>query len=152
MTNVVIPGEGSVVQALFTVQQLWPSMHEAHQIPSTKFVAVVTTFVNFLRLCSHKELLLRVCKHRVMLNGLHRIYKDVCELVEAMSVAASTNWAELWTDDIQTQEIVLTATVSDSAMVFNELQDAQSQVEALLVLTVELEQREACQRGENVDN
>ncbi|KAF4037926.1 hypothetical protein GN244_ATG09941 [Phytophthora infestans] len=87
-----------------------------------------------------------------MLNGLHRIYKDVCELVEAMSVAASTNWAELWTDDIQTQEIVLTATVSDSAMVFNELQDAQSQVEALLVLTVELEQREACQRGENVDN
>lgn len=32
MTNVVIPGEGSVVQALFTVQQLWPSMHEAHQM------------------------------------------------------------------------------------------------------------------------
>ncbi|KAG3146072.1 hypothetical protein PI124_g14602 [Phytophthora idaei] len=150
LTKIVIPGEGSIVQTLFTIQQLWPSMDEAQQMceylysllktvhgqlkngknvncsPITRFVAVLTTFVKFLRLFSKKELLFRVCKHLVILNELHHIYEDV---VETLSIATSVNWAE------QCQ-----------------LQDSQSQVEALLTLKFELEQRAACQSGESADH
>ncbi|KAG6960854.1 hypothetical protein JG687_00008010 [Phytophthora cactorum] len=117
--------------------------------PITRFVAVLTTFVKFLRLFSKKELLFRVCKHLVILNELHHIYEDV---VETLSIATSVNWAEQWCDDVQAQEAVLAATVSDPAMVFSQLQDSQSQVEALLTLKFELEQRAACQSGESADH
>ncbi|ETN02175.1 serine/threonine protein kinase [Phytophthora nicotianae INRA-310] len=52
-----------------------------------------------------------------------------------------------WSDDVQALEAALAATVRDSAVVFSELQDSQSQVEALLTLKFELQQR-----GDSVDN
>ncbi|ETN02176.1 hypothetical protein PPTG_16807 [Phytophthora nicotianae INRA-310] len=86
LANIVVAGEGSIVQTLFTIQQLWPSMNEAQQMcehlysllkkivynnlknannvvdstdsdARTKFVAALTTFVKFLKLYSKKELL-----------------------------------------------------------------------------------------------
>ncbi|ETO59922.1 hypothetical protein F444_21807 [Phytophthora nicotianae P1976] len=166
--DLAVPGAGTLAEALTTIYKLCGEMSERKnvcghlhsglmcimdgletkqdddQFPSKesldKFVTVVLKLLRYLDQCKGKELVYRVLECGKMTVETRQVYEDITELFELFDVVM-VNWSEQWEHDLRVQRDVLIASVRDNEVLLRDLQSSRAQVDALLSLKFELEQR-----------
>ncbi|RLN60061.1 hypothetical protein BBJ28_00025982, partial [Nothophytophthora sp. Chile5] len=133
------------------------TMEERGQPPPTKalgeFAATVAKYLRYLERYRGKTLVSRLIKHQKMMEELLAINEDVDMLFRMLnldSTAATMDWKQRWQADRCAQEQVMAAMISNDAVVLRELQDTRAQVESVMLLKFEVEQRAEWQNGEIV--
>ncbi|RLN06484.1 hypothetical protein BBJ28_00026135, partial [Nothophytophthora sp. Chile5] len=127
------------------------SAEERGQLPSRdtldNYAAVVSKYLQFLQRFCDKNLVSRLLKHQEMMEALLAINEDVGMLFRTLNLASATaatkDWKQQWETDRRAQEKAMAAMTEDDAVVLRELQDKRAQVETVLLLRFEMEQRAA---------
>ncbi|RLN61286.1 hypothetical protein BBJ28_00011103, partial [Nothophytophthora sp. Chile5] len=179
LVDLVVPGAGSVANALVKILQLCSDMKEGQdactrlhlrlreiltelqtmeergQLPPSdalaKYATVVNKYLLYLQRYRGKKLVSRLIKHKRMTDELLLINEDVDMLFRMLNLAttaAMMGWKQQWEADQRAQERTMAEMVSNDAVVLRELQDTRTQVEAVLLLKFEVEQRAARQSVE----
>ncbi|RLN95886.1 hypothetical protein BBJ28_00025100, partial [Nothophytophthora sp. Chile5] len=131
------------------------TMEERGQLPPSKaldeYAATVAKYLRYLERYRGKTLVLRLIKHQKMMEELLAINEDVDMLFRMLnlaSTAAMMDWKQQWQADQRAQEQVMAAMINNDAVVLRELQDTRAQVESVMLLKFEVEQRAERQNGE----
>ncbi|RLN13738.1 hypothetical protein BBJ28_00026394, partial [Nothophytophthora sp. Chile5] len=179
LLNLVVPGAGSLVNALFKILQLCDEMKEGRdactrlhvrlkeiltelqtmeergQLPPSralgKYAATIAKYLRYLERYRGKTLVSRLIKHQKMMEELLAINEDVDMLFRMLnlaSTAAMMDWKQQWQADRRAQEKAMAAMVNNDAVVLRELQDTRAQVESVMLLKFEVEQRSERQNAE----
>jgi serine/threonine protein kinase/HEAT repeat protein len=175
LSDLIVPGEGSVVDVLSTIEDQCGGMKEARQVcqrlhthlvrlfdalhaknidgdlPTSavldKYVTVTAEFLLLLQRYTRQELVYRVLGHSTMTDELRQIYEEVAELFFELDIERTSSWGGDLSEAYRLLEVVLSTSVKSSALVLRELQNPRARVEALLTLKYEL-----AQRGERHDD
>ncbi|RLN74928.1 hypothetical protein BBJ28_00026138, partial [Nothophytophthora sp. Chile5] len=131
------------------------TMEERGQLPPSdalaKYATVVNKYLLYLQRYRGKKLVSRLIKHKRMMDELLLINEDVDMLFRMLNLAttaAMMGWKQQWETDQRAQERAMAEMVGNDAVVLRELQDTRTQVEAVLLLKFEVEQRAARQSVE----
>ncbi|RLN46196.1 hypothetical protein BBJ28_00013509 [Nothophytophthora sp. Chile5] len=128
------------------------STEERGQLPSSNtldnYAAVVSRCLQILQRFCDKNLVFRLLKHQEMMEALLVMNEDVGTLLRTLNLAATAavkDWKQQWETDRRVQEQAMAAMAEEDTIVLRELQDMRAQVEAVLLLRFEIEQRPARQ-------
>ncbi|KAG6960800.1 hypothetical protein JG688_00009407 [Phytophthora aleatoria] len=129
----------SRLQNLFADLQ---EMDRKDQLPSSnlrhQYVDELKRYLCFLQRHHGNKLLFRVFQHRFMVGELEELNKCVNELFVKLLDVDTISWNIQWEEDCFVQKAVLDASLSDTNVLFRDLQSSRAQLEALLTLKVEL--------------
>ncbi|RLN94061.1 hypothetical protein BBJ28_00026153, partial [Nothophytophthora sp. Chile5] len=128
------------------------AMEERGQLPPRdaldKYVAVVSEYLQYLERYCDKTLVSRLLKHQAMMAALLTINEDVDKLFRMPNLAATAavmDWKQQWETNRCAQKQAMAAMAENGTVVLRELPDTRAQVEAVLLLRFEVEQRAARQ-------
>ncbi|KAF1778119.1 Armadillo-type fold [Phytophthora cactorum] len=129
----------SRLQNLFAKLQ---EMDREDQLPSSnlrhQYADELKRYLCFLQRHHDNKLLFRVFQHRFMVGELEELNKCVTELFVKLLDVDTIYWNIQWEEDCFVQKAVLDASLSDTNVLFRDLQSSRAQLEALLTLKVEL--------------
>ncbi|POM61354.1 hypothetical protein PHPALM_29642 [Phytophthora palmivora] len=153
VVHLAIPGAGPLVEVLSTISQLSGAMEEGKYVcghlhsglvcimdglqakeddglpPKESLDRFVTVVVKFLRYLNRHQ-------------GKEMVNEAIVELFELFDVVM-VNWKEQWEHNVRVNRDVLIASAKDNGEVLRHVRDPRDQVEALLTLKLEVEQRAA---------
>ncbi|KAL4110179.1 Armadillo repeat-containing protein 3 [Phytophthora ramorum] len=181
VAGAVVPGGGSVVDALLKIYQLCNEMKEGQETckrvhlrlkdifdelqkmeergelpPSdkvAKYVGVVNKFLLHLERYRGQKLYKRLIKHQAMIREIGLIYEEIDMLFRMLNLAgtaAMMGWKQQWENDQRLQQDAMSRMVVNSGEVLKELQDTRAQLEAMMMLKYEMEQRSDQQSKETM--
>ncbi|KAL4161238.1 Armadillo repeat-containing protein 3 [Phytophthora ramorum] len=181
VAGAVVPGGGSVVDALLKIYQLCNEMKEGQETckrvhlrlkdifdelqkmeergelpPSdkvAKYVGVVSKFLVHLERYRGQKLYKRLIKHQAMIREIGLIYEEIDMLFRMLNLAgtaAMMGWKQQWENDQRLQQDAMSRMVVNSGEVLKELQDTRAQLEAMMMLKYEMEQRSDQQSKETM--
>ncbi|KAG6968539.1 hypothetical protein JG688_00005767 [Phytophthora aleatoria] len=123
-------------------------MEKRKRLPSStaldKYVRVVANYLQYLEHYRGKKLILRLIEHQKMMGELLLINEEVDTLFKILGLAgidAMMEWRQVWTADQRVQQELMTTMVANTATVMGELQNTRAQLEAMMLLQFETEQR-----------
>ncbi|KAF4028353.1 hypothetical protein GN244_ATG19975 [Phytophthora infestans] len=132
-------------------------METRGEIPSSdkvaKYVEVVAKYLRYLEQYRSQKLFRRLIKHQAMSGQLALIYEEIDMLFRILNLAgtaAMMEWKQQWDIDQQAQQEVMSSLVVNSVEVLRELQDTRAQLEAMMMLKYEMEQRSDQQTSETM--
>ncbi|KAL4138217.1 Armadillo repeat-containing protein 3 [Phytophthora ramorum] len=181
VAGAVVPGGGSVVDALLKIYQLCNEMKEGQETckrvhlrlkdifdelqkmeergelpPSdkvAKYVGVVNKFLLHLERYRGQKLYKRLIKHQAMIREIGLIYEEIDMLFRMLNLAGTAaimGWKQQWENDQRLQQDAMSRMVVNSGEVLKELQDTRAQLEAMMMLKYEMEQRSDQQSKETM--
>ncbi|KAE9123202.1 hypothetical protein PF010_g6486 [Phytophthora fragariae] len=123
-------------------------MDKKGQLPSNntldEYVSTISKSLGCLDRYRKMTLVFRLINHQEMLGELCQINEEIDELFSALNLATTASmmdWKQKWETDQRVMFEMMNSLVSDSAKVMRELQSTRAQLEALMVLKYETEQR-----------
>ncbi|KAG3247097.1 hypothetical protein PI124_g8192 [Phytophthora idaei] len=129
-------------------------MERNGRLPATdapnKYAGVVGKALQYIEHYRGKKLVFRLIKHHTMMDELRRINEDIDSLFMILGLAgmdAMLGWRQQWETDQRAQREAMAVMVSNAAVVMRELQSTRAQLEAMMILKFETEQRKERQDG-----
>ncbi|KAE8970512.1 hypothetical protein PR001_g27187, partial [Phytophthora rubi] len=123
-------------------------MDKKGQLPSNnaldEYVTTISKSLGCLDRYRKMTLVFRLINHQEMLGELCQINEEIDELFSALNLATTASmmdWKQKWETDQRVMYEMMNSLVSDSAQVMRELQSTRAQLEAMMVLKYETEQR-----------
>ncbi|KAG6617281.1 Serine/threonine protein kinase [Phytophthora cinnamomi] len=123
-------------------------MEKKGQLPSNnaldEYVSTISKSLGCLDRYRKMTLVFRLISHQEMLGELCQINEEIDELFGALNLATTASlmdWKQKWETDQRVMYDMMASLVSDSAQVMRELQSTRAQLEAMMVLKYETEQR-----------
>lgn len=180
LLELVVPGVGLVHKALSKIQERCLEMEESQpacqhlhgqlqnllkelhsmeaedHLPSREslqqYMEVETKFLRYLQRNHGKEFVFRVAENGKMNKEFRRLNEEVANVFELLDVAHLINWRDIWDNDRHIQDAILSSTIRDDTLILRDLQSSRAQVEALLTLKYEIEQRRAQNDGKSMEH
>ncbi|KAL4166458.1 Armadillo repeat-containing protein 3 [Phytophthora ramorum] len=132
-------------------------MEERGELPPSdkvaKYVGVVNKFLLHLERYRGQKLYKRLIKHQAMIREIGLIYEEIDMLFRMLNLAGTAaimGWKQQWENDQRLQQDAMSRMVVNSGEVLKELQDTRAQLEAMMMLKYEMEQRSDQQSKETM--
>ncbi|RLN49204.1 hypothetical protein BBJ28_00014780 [Nothophytophthora sp. Chile5] len=119
-----------------------------------RYAVLVASYLGYLQHYRGKKMFSRLIQHRKMMDELLKIHESVDALFQMLQLATTAtlmDWKQQWEIDTRAQERAMAAMVANDTAVLLELRDTRAQVEAIMSLKFEVEQRAARQSAEMME-